>query len=194
MTAIRTMIVLAVAFALSLVPAAAPGNAQDISSHVEVPDEGPLQAIMPALLSAIEAWLTSNFDLAAAPAPPHIAIVPEKLMAAFRNQALLQGHAHSDAVLVSGSRGVVAFYHDMTRTIHLPAGWIGATPAEMSVLVHEMVHHLQNMAGLRYACPQEREALAFAAQERWLGLLGTSLAREFGLTPMSVLVKTRCMF
>jgi hypothetical protein len=33
-----------------------------------------------------------------------------------------------------------------------------------------MVHHLQTVGGLKFACPQEREELAYKAQERWLEL------------------------
>jgi hypothetical protein len=192
MTAIRTLIILASALGLSLAPSVAYGQPLDISSHAEAVDDGSLTAVMPALMRAVETWLTSNFDLAVAPEQPRIAIVPAAHMAAVRNQSMLR--ASSQAVLVSRSRNVAAFYHDLTRTIHLPAGWTGASAAEISVLVHEMVHHLQNMSGLRYACPQAREALAFEAQERWLALSGKSLAGEFGLDPMTKLVKTRCMF
>ena len=42
----------------------------------------------------------------------------------------------------------VAVYDDATRTIYLAEGWSGATRAELSVLVHEMVHHLQSRAQL----------------------------------------------
>jgi hypothetical protein len=192
MTAIRTLVILASALGLSLAPSVAHGQPLDISSHAEAVDDNSLTAVMPALLRAVETWLTSNFDLAVAAEQPRIAIVPTAHLAAVRNQALRR--ASSQAVLVSESHNVAAFYHDMTRTIHLPAGWTGATAAEISVLVHEMVHHLQNMAGLRYACPQAREALAFEAQERWLALSGKSLAGEFGLDGMTMLVRTRCMF
>ena len=35
---------------------------------------------------------------------------------------------------------VHAIYDDGSRTIYLPEDWTGATPAEVSLLVHEMVH------------------------------------------------------
>jgi len=56
------------------------------------------------------------------------------------------------------------------------------------------VHHVQNVAGLKYACAQEREKLAYEAQERWLGLFGHSLERDFELDGFSLLVKTRCFY
>ena len=54
-------------------------------------------------------------------------------------------------------------------------------PAELSVLVHEMVHHLQAASDMRFACPAEREVLAYRAQGAWLGLFGESLESAFGI-------------
>ena len=88
---------------------------------------------------------------------------------------------------------VEAFYDDATRTIYLPKGWSGRSPAELSVLVHEMVHHVQNVAGLTYACREEREKIAYAAQRQWLALFGRDLMREFKIDPLTLLVRTNCM-
>ena len=55
------------------------------------------------------------------------------------------------------------------------------------------VHHLQHRAKLKYACPQEREKIAYAAQEQWLNRFDTSLEKEFGIDPLTLLVKTNCM-
>ena len=54
----------------------------------------------------------------------------------------------------------MAAYDPLTQTIFLPERWTGNTPAEISVLVHEMVHHLQNVARLKYECVQASEELA----------------------------------
>jgi hypothetical protein len=87
---------------------------------------------------------------------------------------------------------IVAFYNDAERTIYLPAGWSGATPAEVSILVHEMVHHVQNVAALRYPCPEAREAPAYAAQAAWLARSGSDIAAAFGIDPLTLLVRTKC--
>ena len=55
------------------------------------------------------------------------------------------------------------------------------------------MHHLQNVRQLSYFCPAAREGLAYAAQEKWLGLFGRSLSSEFDLDPMSLKVMTACM-
>ena len=73
----------------------------------------------------------------------------------------------------------VAVYIDGTEIIYLIEGWTGQTPADLSVLVHEMVHHFQYKLGLKHECPEDREKLAYAAQDRWLHLFGHNLEIGF---------------
>lgn len=122
---------------------------------------------MEAALTTIAAWLAFNLNL-----PPV--------------------YDHPSVELVALAK-VEAFYDDKTRTIFLPQGWTGRSPAELSLLVHEMVHHVQNVAGLTYACPEEREKIAYAAQRQWLALFGRDLMRDFKIDPMTLLVRTNCM-
>ena len=60
--------------------------------------------------------------------------------------------------------------------------------------MHEMVHHMQNMAGLHYDCPQAREKTAYLAQERWLEQFGSDLSGEFQIDPFTVFVRSACIF
>lgn len=136
---------------------------------------------MKELLTAIMLWLTANFELPNTDKHPHIEFVPSEAIAALRHQA-------------SPGDDVAAVYVDETRTIYLPQEWTGSTPGELSVLVHEMVHHLQNAGGMKHACLQERESLAYAAQERWLDMYGSSLFDVFGINKMTLLVRTKCGF
>jgi hypothetical protein len=139
-------------------------------------------------------WLSITFNLPAIADPPRIEFSSPTQIAAVRYQAFLQGRPPADDRAVPPAQGdIVAVYEDTTKTIHLLDGWTGSTPAELSVLVHEMVHHLQNLAGLRYECPAARERLAFEAQSKWLGLFGRDLAGEFEIDPFTLLVKTRCL-
>jgi hypothetical protein len=89
-------------------------------------------------------------------------------------------------------RDVVALYNDQTKTIYLSDKWTGTTPSELSVLVHEMVHHLQNEAGTTFECPAEREKLAYEAQDKWLRLFGRNLEAEFEINGLALLVSTSC--
>jgi hypothetical protein len=140
---------------------------------------------MDALLTTIALWLTANFALPATSAHPRIAIVPPTEIAA-------RHYCPSSQAAPSGSGQIVAVYDGAQATIYLPTGWTGGTPAELSVLVHELVHHLQKMANLAYECPAAREELAYAAQEKWLNLFGRSLASEFELDPFTVKARTVC--
>ena len=93
---------------------------------------------------------------------------------------------------VGKRRDVVALYDDQTKTIYLWDKWTGSRPAELSVLVHEMVHHLQNEAGTSYECAAEREKLAYEVQDKWLGLFGRNLESEFEINGLALLISTSC--
>ena len=80
------------------------------------------------------------------------------------------------------SSDILALYSNESKTIYLMDGWTGKTPAELSILVHEMVHHLQNVGQLKFACSQEREELAYKAQDDWLHLFGRDLEPTFRWT------------
>jgi hypothetical protein len=58
--------------------------------------------------------------------------------------------------------------------------------------VHEMVHHLQNVGGLKYPCPDAREKPAYLAQDRWLRRFGLDLETAFGIDLFTVLVRSAC--
>jgi hypothetical protein len=149
-------------------------------------------ASMNALLATIVLWLSLNFDLPAVYDPPKVEFVNIEQIAAKQYPGLVKPNS-----AISGAKkddfSVVAFYDMPQRTIYLPDGWTGKTPAESSVLVHEMVHHLQSLAGLKYSCAQERERLAYEAQEKWLGQMGRSIHSEFEIDPFTLLVITRCL-
>jgi hypothetical protein len=147
---------------------------------------------MTALLTAIVVWLSANFELPPDHHLPRVSFASREAIAelGYRDASGLQAPASDQN---TGRREVVAVYDSRSETIYLSDGWRGETPAEVSVLVHEMVHHLQHRAGLKFACPQEREALAYKAQSAWLAMSGTDLATEFELDGFTLLVKTRCL-
>jgi hypothetical protein len=99
----------------------------------------------------------------------------------------------SDVSASEISSDIVSLYSNESKTIFLLDGWTGKTPAELSILVHEMVHHLQNVGQLKFACPEEREELAYKAQDSWLHLFGRDLESEFQMDPFTILVKSKCL-
>jgi hypothetical protein len=117
------------------------------------------------LLDGIGTWLVSNFELPAVQDRPVIDFVPKTRLAAMR----LQGHSPSEGANDArynepGQRRPVAIYDDSSKTIFLPDDWVGQSAADKSILVHEMVHHIQNLARIKYECPRAREKPAYLAQ------------------------------
>jgi hypothetical protein len=150
---------------------------------------------MDKLLGAITTWLVENFDLPVINELPQVELVPPSKIAALRYKGFMQRQPQTtnDQAMLGAGTEIMAVYDDVARTIYLPEGWSGGSAAELSVLVHEAVHHLQNLGQLKYQCPQEREKLAYAAQARWLGLFGRTLSGEFEVDPFTLLVQTSCL-
>jgi hypothetical protein len=161
-----------------------------------------------ALMNAIKRWISINFDLRATYPNPDIQLVsPEKIIV-LRYKGLLSDKPRDiviadqkvssvpleDMVAANDRQDALAVYDDEMKTIYLPTKWTGSTPAQLSILVHEMVHHLQGMVKTEYECPQAREQLAYAAQEMWLGLFSRSLQSEFEIDPLALVVSTRCIY
>jgi hypothetical protein len=147
---------------------------------------------MNALLMAISLWLSASFSLPASDALPAVVFASQSEIVALRYKGLAGSPWSATAAAQSGPLEVVSVYDDATKTIYLPERWTGRTPADLSVLVHETVHHLQNLAGLKYECPQQREQLAYQAQDQWLKLFNRNLSGEFEIDELTLLVNTRC--
>ncbi|QIG99001.2 DUF6647 family protein [Bradyrhizobium sp. 6(2017)] len=144
------------------------------------------------LLDDIVSWLSSNFDLPAIKERPVVEFASKMELARLR----ATDRASSQRFMNDGQltqREVVALYDNQTRTILLPDDWGGTSPADQSVLVHEMVHHLQNLGNLKFDCPQAREKLAYLAQDKWLRRFGKSLENEFDVDMFTVLISSACM-
>ena len=155
------------------------------------------QYFRPQTLLSLETWVSSQFDLPAINEHPSIEFASPGEIASLRFSDLLSDPGAQVAPndrASSAQHDTIAIYYDATRTIYLPEGWTGDTPAELSVLVHEVVHHFQNVLRLKYECPQEREKLAYIAQDRWLALFGHSLESDFHMDAFSLLVKTQCFW
>jgi hypothetical protein len=133
------------------------------------------------LLAAIIGWLSHHFGLPHTDKLPKIDLVQRDVI-----QSLLKRY-HSGAHL-----DIEALYLTTDQTIYLPLGWTGSTPRELSILVHELVHYLQHLSGMKFACAEELEKLAYKAQRAWLALFDRDLFEEFDTDPFTVLVRTQC--
>lgn len=136
------------------------------------------------MLREISSWLIVEFGLSV-DALPDIEFASKARLGGLRFRGVPSDH-------MDEGHDVLAVYDDEARTIYLPRGWTGHTAAETSILVHELVHHAQNLSGDKAKCPQAREKLAYDAQERWLAKFGNSLEKEFAIDPFTLLVRTNC--
>ena len=153
---------------------------------------------MEPLLTTIVLWLAVNLGLPASYEHPRIEFVAAAKMAEVRYSRLAA--LRPDLFAAEAARSarpktghdVHAIYDSLKRTIYLPEPWRATNPAHVSLLVHEMVHHLQHAADQKFMCPQEREKDAYKAQRAWLALFGRTIEQEFEIDPMTVLVRTSC--
>jgi Domain of unknown function (DUF6647) len=136
------------------------------------------------LLTTISHWLSTEFSLSIDTLPRIKFVLPERL-GLLRLRGVSADHP-------GDGRDVVAVYDDGAQAVYLRQDWTGQTPAETSILVHEMVHHAQNLTGAKFECPQAREKLAYEAQERWLTQFGSNLEKEFEIDGFTLLVRTSC--
>ena len=147
---------------------------------------------MDALLTAIVVWLSTNLSIPANFNHPHVEYASPGRMIEMR---LYGAHSAAQSATVVGQiPDVVAVYDDKRQTIYLPEGWTGTTPAELSVLVHEMVHHLQNVNGQKFECPAAREKPAYLAQDQWLKQFGHNLEDDFSVDMFTIVIKSACVF
>lgn len=146
------------------------------------------------ILAEIVSWLAANFDLPAIYDHPRVEFASTARITNMRYGGFLPDGPRRILVNESANqRETVAIYNNATMTIFLPDTWTGATPADLSVLVHEMVHHLQNLGKLKYDCPAAREKPAYLAQNRWLRQFGLDLEKEFEIDMFTVVVTSACM-
>ena len=136
---------------------------------------------MEPLMSVITLWLSLTFGLPAVSEYPQVRFLPSHQMSAL----------HSNAA--AGEHTILGTYDPRTKTIILREHWDSRNPADVSVLVHELVHYLQDTAALRYECAGDREALAYDAQQRWLKLFGKDLQSAFGLDAFTLRLRTMCL-
>lgn len=148
-----------------------------------------------ALLSDLADWLSRYEGMPSSSKLPRIIYANSASISALRYRSVLKlqpaGGPPSNSI---GEVTTVAIYVDDESTIYLRKEFAGRTAADLSVLIHELVHHIQSVAGLRYECPQAREREAYQAQDRWLRQFGTSLAEEFDVDPFTTLVNSLCVY
>jgi hypothetical protein len=144
-------------------------------------------------LRGVAQWLHIHGGFDPARTLPRVRLESPARIRTFRFTGLMTDDPDVASAVPRNHREVVAAYDALSRTIYLPEQWRGATPTEVSVLVHEMVHHLQHERKDRFACPEQAESAAYAAQDRWLQAFGRSLAADFEIDGFTLLAISQCM-
>jgi len=112
---------------------------------------------MHTIIVTLIAWIIAHSNLSAVQVP-HIEFVPKQEM----NRAYL-GTADTRMFFE-----VESFYLPTTATIYLPKTWRGDNLRDKSVLVHELVHHLQFANHVKTSCMGSLERQAYNLQFKWL--------------------------
>lgn len=114
-----------------------------------------IHGISPTLLDELNAWLDAETEFGRRDSPPRIKLVGLERAEDLRGAAERSG---------GRTRGL---YDEETGTIYLTEPWSAGNRRDISVLLHEMVHHRQ--AGQHWYCQQAQEWRAYQIQAQWLG-------------------------
>lgn len=113
------------------------------------------QQVPNVLLAELNAWLDAETEYARRGSQPRI-----KFIGAEQAEYL---HGVADR---SGGR-TRGLYNNETETIYLTAPWSASNRRDVSVLLHEMVHHRQSEH--HWYCEQAQEWRAYQIQAQWMG-------------------------
>lgn len=137
-----------------------------------------------ALAASVAAWAAEAGGL---PVP---AVLPE--VRKISRAAMTVLHYGPEMAASGAVVPVEALYDRANARILLAEDWTGASPRAVSVLVHEMVHHLEASAGVVPDCPAAGEARAYAVQQAWLEGFGSDLRQTFGIDEVTLQLITHC--
>jgi hypothetical protein len=169
-----------------------------VSVREDVPEDADGDA--EALARMLLAWIAAKTSLAV-PEPPRIELVPEYHMRhLFDAAADPDQQPRADLPTSQGAGGahqtsrLLAFYRRDTATVYLPKTWRPGGLRDQSILLHELVHHVQRFSKVVPACPGALERQAYELQATWLREQGVAGPYELiGTDEFTVLVLSACM-
>lgn len=83
---------------------------------------------------------------------------------------------------------VGATYSPLTQTIRLDHLWSPGNVYDLSILLHEFVHHLQTLGDLPHRCANAREQAAYSVQNVFLEAYGAKPAAN----ELTVMTRAAC--
>jgi Domain of unknown function (DUF6647) len=88
---------------------------------------------------------------------------------------------------------VEALYSERDHSIYLANGWRADNLRRRSILLHELVHHLQYLNHAKVTCQSEYEVQALQLQVTWLGDQGVDDPFDLiGLDPLWLMMLKKC--
>ena len=137
---------------------------------------------MGPLLAALIAIAVSFTGLPTAEAP-HLQ---------FLTQRELHQMFYPETEWKEGYPSIIAAYKE--GHIFLRGDWEKTSRRDQSILLHEVVHHLQYVSGAKYTCPGLLEKVAYDAQIRFLSERGLDFFELFESDPLFIMLVTTCRF
>lgn len=111
---------------------------------------------MDGLVGVLLVWIALQIGCEV-PAPPQVRQVAPAALVEF-----VYGPSPPDGA------SVVALYDRRVQTIYLADTWQADSLWDRSTLLHELVHHVQEVTAMPYPCLEAREKLAYRLQAKWL--------------------------
>ena len=112
---------------------------------------------MKEIIAWLMLWLGTNTYLNADHPHPTVILMPQAEM----NSLYFKDNDHEPDSLHG-------LYNKEDDTIILPDDWNKEDPFDMSVLLHELVHYLQDVNGMQFNCTQEMEKDSWPIQQNFL--------------------------
>jgi len=152
----------AVALAMVLVAMCATRSSAENTIRTTTSSEWLHAKDMPALVSSLEDWLDAQADWPRREAPPLIRTVSQ-----------WQAEARQGATATFQRGSLRGLYDPDQSEILLIRPWDPRDPEDVSVLLHELVHHRQ--APHHWYCPAAQELSAYQLQDAWLADQGVAI-------------------
>jgi len=139
---------------------------------------------MESFVLGLMVWISSTSGLPLPDDAPDIARVDPAEMA-----TLAKGPGVAAPEVQSG---YLALYHAESRTVLLRSDWDMRDLRDRSILVHELVHHLQAEAERDYVCRGAMEREAYDIQAAWLEAREADLLKVMDMNGLFLFAVTRC--
>lgn len=113
---------------------------------------------MKEIITALLIWLGANSDFNVNMDIPVVMFLPQDQM-----ELQYFGESHTD-----DHSELYAFYDTQKNIIVLPDTWDRRDPWDLSVLLHEMIHYVQDQNETEFNCTAEMEKDSWPLQQKYL--------------------------